>query len=167
MLATGATELPWYIKVPSWIVSLVVAFFYMRAFQKLSENSVENKFNIAGIMLFVGSLLTILTTYAGILTGLAWIVAALAFSALKPKEKQAFQSQINQQPLNLTTTSYTNTCYNCGAKINPQITYYPNCGKQVKPNREAMSYSQVPEKNNFRSFFRLFANFVQLFDGQT
>lgn len=76
----------------SFILSLLVLFifyllkaiFYKRTFTLIANKSSEELFNIVGILLLVGAVLTIIVVGL-IIMFIAWIIAAIAFLSLKPK----------------------------------------------------------------------------------
>jgi uncharacterized membrane protein len=70
------------------ILAAVDGFFYRRAFYALSEKSGEGNFRTAGWLMILGGALTIVIV-GGIIFIIGWIIAAMGFSAMKPKPEQA------------------------------------------------------------------------------
>jgi uncharacterized membrane protein len=119
------------------LVALVVLFvFYVlaamhfrRAFSSLAQKTGEHMFETAGLLLFIGAILTIVLVGL-VLILVAWIIALIAFFSIKaPVQQYAYgppppSSTISQQ----TTTQY---CPNCGAPVKLNTTFCPNCGRQL------------------------------------
>jgi len=67
------------------VLGIIRAVFFMRAFNKLAEKSGKDNFKTAGLLYLLGTVLTIVLI-GGILIWIAWILAAMGFNSLKPKE---------------------------------------------------------------------------------
>jgi uncharacterized membrane protein len=68
-----------------FVLGIISAVLYMRAFNKLAERSGRDSFKTAGLLYLLGTVLTIVLV-GGLLTWIAWIFAATGFNSLKPKE---------------------------------------------------------------------------------
>ena len=67
------------------VFGILTAIFYMLAFNKLADASGNGTFRTAGILYLIGAVLTI-AVIGGLLVWIAWILAAVAFNSLKPKQ---------------------------------------------------------------------------------
>ncbi|MEM4529150.1 MAG: DUF996 domain-containing protein [Candidatus Methanomethylicaceae archaeon] len=67
-----------------FIFYLLKAIFYKKAFNLIYNKSGEELFNIVGILLLIGAVLTIIVIGL-IIMFIAWIIATIAFLFLKPK----------------------------------------------------------------------------------
>ena len=70
-----------------FVLGIISAVLYMRAFNMLAEKSGDGSFRTAGLLYLLGTVLTIVFV-GGLLTWIAWIFAAIGFNSLKPKEPQ-------------------------------------------------------------------------------
>jgi len=68
----------------AFIIEIIGAVFYMRAFNKLGEKSGVRSFNKAGMFYVIGTVLMIVAI-GGLLFWIAWIYVASGFNSLKPK----------------------------------------------------------------------------------
>ena len=68
-----------------FILGIISAVFYMRAFNNLAEKSGVDNFKTAGLLYLLGTVLTIMLI-GGLLVWIAWIFAATGFNSLKRKE---------------------------------------------------------------------------------
>jgi len=115
--------------VLAMVLGIISAAFYMRAFNKLGEKSDSDSFKAAGVLYFVGVLLSVVLV-GGILVWIAWIIAAYGFHSLKPLSS----------PNNFSTPSavtspvpaQTIPCPNCGTGNVPEALYCGSCGKQLQ-----------------------------------
>ncbi len=112
-------------------VFYVLAAMYLRkSFNSLAQKSGEHLFETAGILLFVGAILTIVFLIGLLLIFVAWIIATIAFFSIKvPPQPYAY----GPAPTAASTTQATRYCPNCGAPVEPNATYCPHCGKQLPP----------------------------------
>jgi len=129
------------------IAFLVVAFvFYVLAathlrktFNTLAQKTGEHSFETAGMLLWVGSILTIIAI--GVLLILvAWIFAVVGFFTMKSPQQQQYPSQpysytapSTVPPTTTPPTQAARFCANCGAPVSPDATFCPRCGKQLPP----------------------------------
>ena len=119
-----------------FIVLIISAIFYMRAFNLLGEKSGVHSFNTAGTLYIVGSVLQIVGIGA-LLVWIAWIFASSGFNSLKPKptETATTYSVPNYFPPTATpppTIGQKMFCPQCGAENNVNSDYCWSCGKQLR-----------------------------------
>ena len=143
------------------IVAVVVLFvFYLlgamsfrKSFSLLAVKSGEHMFETAGLILFIGAVLTIVLV--GLLVvAIAWILLAVAFFSIKPSMQQPMQPYSSAPP-SMPPSSSTATsqpvaapvsepvlptvvqtgryCPNCGSLVDVSATFCPHCGKQLPP----------------------------------
>jgi uncharacterized membrane protein len=67
------------------VFGIMSAVLYMRAFDKLAEESGRDNFKTAGSLYLISVVLSIVLI-GGLLMWIAWIFAAMGFNSLKPKE---------------------------------------------------------------------------------
>jgi uncharacterized membrane protein len=72
----------------SFVLGIISAVLYMRAFNMLAEKSGNGNFKTAGLLYLLGQVLTIVFI-GGLLFWIAWIFAAMGFNTLRPKEPQS------------------------------------------------------------------------------
>jgi uncharacterized membrane protein len=112
-----------------FVVAIVSAVFYMRAFHKLGEKSGVSNFNTAGTLYLVGTALTIVLV-GGLVAWIAWIFASLGFNSLKPKTAESSSvSYPTTQPFQPIRLGEKKFCNHCAAEISIDSVYCPNCGK--------------------------------------
>jgi uncharacterized membrane protein len=111
-----------------FIFYLLAAMYFRRAFSTLAQKTGEHMFETAGLLLFVGAILTIILVGLALIL-VAWILATIAFFSIRTPQTNTYAppSQTYTQP---TATRY---CPNCGAPVEPNATYCPHCGKQLPP----------------------------------
>jgi uncharacterized membrane protein len=80
------------------ILLTVGAYFYRKSFIALSERSREHLFEVSGLLLLIGAILTIILI-GRFVTLAAWMVAAVAFFTIKPPPIQQPPSSIEAQSL--------------------------------------------------------------------
>lgn len=134
--------------IAAFIACLVIAFiFYVMAAKRLrvtlnslSQKTGEKSFETAGTLLWWGAILTIV--FVGfILIFIAWIFTTIGFFSMKTSSQQ---QQYSQQPYSYTPpppppppteqpAAAARFCSNCGASIQPGVTFCPSCGKQQPP----------------------------------
>jgi uncharacterized membrane protein len=110
-------------------LGIISAAFYMRAFNMLGEKSDGDSLKAAGVLYFVGVLLSIVLV-GGILVWIAWIIAAYGFYSLKPLSLTNFYSTplVGMPPV----PAQTLPCPNCGTGNVPEALYCGSCGKQLQ-----------------------------------
>jgi len=139
---SGANFLVFFIVVVLgiFVVSIVSAVLYRRAFNKLGDKSGVSSFKTAGTLYLIGTALTILLV-GQLIVWIGWIFAVSGFSLLK--QQPGGSSTISypaSQPLETTSTQPSaavgsqklKSCVHCGAEISADSVYCPNCGKQVQ-----------------------------------
>lgn len=82
--------------ITAFVFYILAALNLRRTFKTLSEKSGETSFNTAGDLLWIGSILTIIGVGL-LLILIAWIFAAIGFSAMKSRQYQQYQ-QYPPQP---------------------------------------------------------------------
>jgi uncharacterized membrane protein len=87
---TGAALMPLIVglvavSIVSFVLAIISAVLYMRAFNALGEKSGSGSFKTAGLLYLLGIVLTIVLVGV-LLSWIAWIYAAMGFSSLKQKE---------------------------------------------------------------------------------
>lgn len=127
----------------AFFAALVIAFiFYIlaashlrRTFNALAQKSGEHSFETAGILLWVGALLTIV--FVGLLLiFVAWIFAVVSFFSMKAPQQQqpyGYAPTATAPPTTTPPTQASRFCSNCGAPASPQATFCSHCGKQLQP----------------------------------
>jgi len=73
--------------VIGFVLGIISAVFYMRAFNLLAEKSGKDSFRTAGLLYLLGAVLTIVLV-GSLLLWIAWILAATGFNSLGPREPQ-------------------------------------------------------------------------------
>ncbi len=114
--------------VLAMVLGIISAAFYMRAFNKLGEKSDRDSFKAAGVLYFVGVLLSIVL-FGGILIWIAWIIAAWGFYSLKPSSTNIYSApSAGTSPV----PAQIIPCPNCGTGNVPEALYCGSCGKQLQ-----------------------------------
>ena len=119
------------ILVAAFVVSIVSALLYMRAFNKLGDKSGVHSFRTAGTLYLIGTALTIVLV-GPLIVWISWIFAVSGFSSLKPQtgETTTISYPLPQPPATI-SPEQKKFCAYCGAEISLDSVYCPNCGKQV------------------------------------
>jgi uncharacterized membrane protein len=114
-----------------FVFYLMAAMQFRKAFSLLSQKSGEHLFETAGLILFIGAVLTIILVGLALMV-VAWILAAIAFFSMK-SSPQATQSNtyIPPSPTQSTTSQTVRYCSNCGAPNEQTATFCKNCGKPL------------------------------------
>jgi uncharacterized membrane protein len=114
-----------------FIFYVIAAMYLKRAFSLLAQKTGEHSFETAGLLLWIGAILTIV--FIGlILIFVAWIFATIAFFSIKePSQPTAYAPP--PPAATPPPTQATRFCPNCGAPVQPDATFCPNCGKQLTP----------------------------------
>ncbi len=119
------------IVVAAFVIEIVSAVLYMRAFNKLGEKSGVQSFNTAGTLYLIGTVLTIVFV-GSLIVWIAWIFATLGFYSLKPKAAEPPTiSYSTPQPSIAYSVAQKRYCTYCGAQISPDSVYCANCGKKL------------------------------------
>ena len=119
--------------VVAFVFYLLAAMYFRRAFNLLAQKSGEHMFETAGLILWIGAILTII--FVGLfLILVAWILLAIAFFSIKTSSQQyAYTPPPSTAAPNQATqaTQVTRYCPNCGAPVEPNTAFCPHCGKQL------------------------------------
>jgi len=123
-----------------FVFYLIAAMYFRRAFNALAQKSGEHMFETAGLLLWIGAILTIVFFIGLLLILIAWILATIAFFSIKvPTQQYASPppatppSSAATQTATPMTTQATRYCPNCGAPVQPGTAFCPHCGKQLPP----------------------------------
>jgi len=81
----------------AFVLGIISAVFYMRAFNNLAEKSGVDNFKTAGLLYLLGTVLTIMLV-GGLLVWIAWIFAATGFHSLKQKEPSTLSATTFSAP---------------------------------------------------------------------
>lgn len=125
-----------------FVFYLIAAMYFRKAFDALAQRSGEHLFETAGLLLFIGAILTIVFFIGLLLILVAWILATIAFFQIKvPAQAQPYAvpppmtptSSAAPQTATPMATQATRYCPNCGAPVQPNTAFCPNCGKPLPP----------------------------------
>ena len=104
-----------------FVFYLLAAIYFRRAFSTLAQKSGEHMFETAGLLLFIGAILTIILVGL-VLVFVAWILVAVAF----------FSMTIRSQPAAVTApVAGARYCPNCGSPVALDATFCSHCGRQL------------------------------------
>jgi uncharacterized membrane protein len=117
-----------------FIFYVIAAMYLKRAFSLLAQKSGEHSFETAGLLLWIGAILTIV--FIGlILIFVAWIFATIAFFSIKGASQPAAYAPppptTTPPPTQAAPAQATRFCPNCGAPVQPNAAFCPNCGKPL------------------------------------
>jgi uncharacterized membrane protein len=111
-----------------FIFYLLAALSLRKAFNTLAKRSGEHMFETAGMLLFIGAILTIILV-GFVLIFLAWIIVTIAFFSIKvPQQQYTYTPLQATQPM-----QPSRFCPNCGAPQDSNATFCSHCGKQLPP----------------------------------
>ncbi len=113
----------------AFILGIVSAVFYMRAFNILGEKSGINNFKTAGLLYLIGIVLTIVGIGV-LLLWIAWIFAALGFYSLKPSSSSTFAYSAPQTTM--PTIVQKRYCSYCGIENPADAIYCVSCGQKLQ-----------------------------------
>jgi len=124
-----------------FVFYLIAAMYFRRAFNALARKSGEHLFETAGLLLFIGAVLTIVFFIGLLLILIAWILATIAFFSIKvPSQTYAYTPPppltapvSTTAPPPTQAAQATRYCPNCGAPVAPNTAFCPHCGKQLPP----------------------------------
>jgi len=114
-----------------FVFYLIAAMYFRRAFNALAQKSGEHLFETAGLLLFIGAVLTIVFFIGLLLILIAWILATIAFFSIKVPSQPYAYSPPPPFPPAAQPTQATRYCPNCGAPVEPNTAFCPHCGKQL------------------------------------
>ncbi len=106
-----------------WIALIVSALFVRRAFDGMANKLGVGTFRTAGMLYFIGALLTIVLV-GFLLLFVAFILQVVAFFAIN-EAKPMGQPQAPIQPMATAAFKY---CASCGAQMASTATFCPKCG---------------------------------------
>ena len=133
----GAILTVFAVLVVVFIFYVVAAMYLKRAFSILAQKSGEHSFETAGLLLWIGAILTIV--FIGlVLIFVAWIFATIAFFSIKGSSQPTAYAPPPPAATPPPTaapspTQATRFCPNCGAPVQPNAAFCPNCGKPLPP----------------------------------
>jgi uncharacterized membrane protein len=119
-----------------FVFYVIAAMYFRRAFSALAQRSGEHTFETAGLLLWIGAILTIVFFIGLIIILVAWILATIAFFSIKLQPQQPYASQPSaytppSTPPVAQPTQATRYCSYCGAPVAQDATFCPHCGKQL------------------------------------
>ncbi len=107
-----------------FIFYILAAMNLRKAFNTLAQKSSEHMFETAGLLLFLGAIMTVVLV-GFLLIFVAWIIATIAFFSIKIPTYTVPQTV---QPLQA-----SRCCPNCGAPQNANAIFCSHCGRQLPP----------------------------------
>jgi len=116
--------------VIGFVFYLMAAMQFRKAFTLLSQKSGEHLFETAGLILFIGAILTIILVGLALMV-VAWILAAIAFFSIKTQPQQQPYTYTAPQATSTQPTQATRYCSYCGAPNEASAIYCRHCGKQL------------------------------------
>lgn len=111
-----------------FVFYLLAAMYFRRAFSSLAQKTGEHLFDTAGLLLFIGAVLTIILIGLALIL-VAWILATIAFFSIRTSQPYGPTPQY-AAPSQSTPTQY---CPNCGAPVQPGAVFCAHCGKPLPP----------------------------------
>ena len=115
----------------AFIIEVVSAVLYMRAFNKLGGKSGVQRFNTAGTLYLIGTVLTIVLV-GGLILWIAWIFASIGFNSLKPKANETTAFPYATRQTATTNLTQKRFCPYCGTENPPDSVYCVICGKKLQ-----------------------------------
>ena len=112
-----------------FVFAIISAIFYMLAFNKLAEKSGIGNFRTAGLLMLIGFVLVIVLVGA-LLVWIAWILVAMSFYSLKPKENPNLQA--SSPSSTVASVAQKKYCPYCGTENLTEAIYCKNCGKPLQ-----------------------------------
>ncbi|MGD0644174.1 MAG: DUF996 domain-containing protein [Candidatus Bathyarchaeia archaeon] len=106
----------------AFVIGIVSALFYKRAFNKLGEKSGVHSFDTAGLLILIGVIIPLVSW-------IGWIFAISGFYSLKPKPTEssfAYYTNPTAPP-----TTLNKNCPHCGTANSIDATYCKNCGNKL------------------------------------
>jgi len=117
--------------VAAFVIEIVSAVLYMRAFNKLGGKSGVQRFNTAGTLYLIGTVLTIMLV-GSLILWIAWIFASMGFNSLKPKANENTAFSYATQQAATTNLTQKKFCPYCGTENTPDSIYCVLCGKKLQ-----------------------------------
>src|SRR5208337_2598829 len=91
-----------------FVFYLIAALYFRRAFNALAQKSGEHMFETAGLLLWIGAILTIVFFLGLVLILVAWILATIAFFSIKvPSQPYAYTPPTTPAPTTAPPTQAT------------------------------------------------------------
>ena len=146
--------------VVGFVFYVLGAYSFRKAFSSITQRSGEHMFETAGLILLIGAFLTIVLVGL-LLVLIAWILVAIAFFSMKlpatqptaytpppaaPAAPVAAPSQsapppvapspppaASPMPVSIPPAQASRYCPNCGASVDPTVTFCPRCGQRLPP----------------------------------
>jgi uncharacterized membrane protein len=114
--------------VVAWLSLIVSSIFIRRAFDKMATKLNVGTFRTAGMLYFVGALLTIVLVGFVILF-IAFILQIVAFFSINevPSQPQGMQAT-SMAPASAPAQGGTKFCANCGTEMGASVAFCPKCG---------------------------------------
>jgi uncharacterized membrane protein len=112
-----------------FVFAIISAIFYMLAFNKLAEKSGIGNFRTAGLLMLIGFVLVIVLVGA-LLVWIAWILVAMGFYSLKPKENPNLPA--SSPSSTVASVAQKKYCPYCGTENLTEAIYCKNCGKPLQ-----------------------------------
>lgn len=120
-----------------FVFYMISALYFRRAFNILAQKSGEHMFETAGLLLWIGAILTIVFFIGLFLILVAWILVTIAFFSIKVSpQTYTYTPPAASVPPTVPPTQATQPtryCPNCGAPVQPNTAFCPNCGKPLPP----------------------------------
>jgi uncharacterized membrane protein len=115
-----------------YILSIISAVFFMRAFNRLAEKSGVDSFRTFGLLYLIGILLSP-AVIGAVITWVGWIFGASGFQRLQPA------APVNPPPQTVAAPTFTAApviqkrfCGNCGSENTIDAIYCGSCGKPLQ-----------------------------------
>jgi uncharacterized membrane protein len=115
------------VAIAAFVVAIVTAIFVMRAFNKLGDKSDVHRFNTAGILILVGSIIPVI---GPVLLWIGYIFVLSGIVSLKPKPTET--STYSAMPSAPFVNQNVIKCPQCGAENSINAEFCWSCGKQLK-----------------------------------
>jgi uncharacterized membrane protein len=115
------------IAIVSIVITIISALLIMRAFNKLGEKSEVSSFKTVGLLVLIGTLLSVVFIGVFILW-IAAIFAAWGFYRLNPLPPPTPPPVYSTAPV---PSIVQTVCPHCGAMNNPEAVYCKNCGAHL------------------------------------
>jgi uncharacterized membrane protein len=117
-----------------YVMSIVAAVLFMRAFNKLAEKSGVDNFRTFGLLFLIGVILAPVLI-GGFIAWIGWIFAAMGFRKMQPTPQNTAPTNLYAAPATTVTGAEVGQkrfCGNCGAENNADSLYCRSCGKQMQ-----------------------------------
>ncbi len=121
-----------------FVFYLLAAINFRRAFNTLAQRTGEHMFETAGLLLWIGAILTIIVVGL-LLVFVAWILATVAFFSTRTQPSAQTPMYTPPPPTpaaapapSAPPAAAARYCSNCGRPLSPDDKFCPNCGKEVK-----------------------------------